>query len=491
MNTKTTYDNEAATTTGAGGPVTRMSLDADTSHPICDSLTRFLAGIYGVQQSFTVLMPHIGTWVSDESKNLREKYKEYMKEGEQNNYVFDSSSARAIADMMAFRRSVEVLGAVKYADVIAQSLFTQVFCEFDAYMGAMLKALYSSKPELFSTLDRKLSISELKAYGSLEAATDAMLEAEIDAFRRSSYVEQFTSLETRFDLPLKKFPEWGEFVELGQRRNLLIHNGGVVNEQYRLMCGNQGHEEGKATSVGIRLSINTEYLGRALLIMRKVAFMLAHTLWRKVLPAQTDQAHVSCDKIIYDLLQKKLWLTAAEFGEFALQPIMCRNLTEQYRKMRVINTAIGYRFSNQQPKCDKVINSEDWSSTVRDFRLAVALMKGDLPSVWTMMRQIGERGELVNEVAYRDWPLFHEIRLTPDFHVVFEEIYGEPFSAQLTTASPTDAEAANPRLVLESKLATTVRRAKKVTKRNSNMNPASIPGTPTVALKKTIKPKAK
>lgn len=460
-------------------PLAKTKPEVAPSHPICDSLTRFLNGIYGVQQSFTVLMPHIHSWVKDENRSLLEKYKRYAKGGESNRYSFDLTSARQIADMMAFRRSAEMLGAVKYAEVIAQSLFTQVFCEFDSYMGGLLKALYSSKPELFSTLDRKLSISELKAYGSVDAATDAMLEAEIDAFRRSSYVEQFGSLESRFNLPLKKFAEWGEFVELGQRRNLLIHNGGIVNEQYRVMCGKEGHNEAKTTPLGTRLSIDTAYLSRALLIMRKVSFMLAHTLWRKVLPEQTDQAHVSCDKIIYDLLQKKLWLTAAELGEFALQPQLCKNLTEQYRKMRVINTAIGYRFSKQQSHCDRVIDAEDWSSTIRDFRLAVALMKGDLEAGWNIMRQIGPRGELIDEVAYRDWPLFHEIRLEPDFHVAFEEIYGESFAAQLTGGTPTAVALPDSQPVLESKPAPPLRRAKKVINRSSLMNPASIPGTPT------------
>ncbi|RYZ75879.1 MAG: hypothetical protein EOP06_31865, partial [Proteobacteria bacterium] len=314
-------------------------------------------------------MPHIASWIGDEIKALEGKYKRYKKD-DKLSYHFDFASSRSIADMMAFQRSLEDLTAVKYQAVIAHSLFTQIFCEFDAFMGSLLSALYKSKPDLYKSLDRKISISELRAYGDIHAATDAMLAAEIDTFRRSSYVDQFALLETRFGIILKKFPEWGEFAELAQRRNLLTHNGGTVNEQYRVMCAREGNSAGSNAPVGSRLSIDPDYFSRALFIMRKVAFMLSHTLWRKVLPADAATAHEACHSTIYDLLQKKMWRIAADLGEFSLLPVMCKNLSDQHRRMRVVNTAIGYKFAKKPSECERILDAEDWSSSYRDFRLA-------------------------------------------------------------------------------------------------------------------------
>lgn len=463
-------------------------------HPIDASLHQFLNGVYGIQQSVQVVIPHVASWVRDEIKKLDIKYKGYLKDaGKGGSFVFKTGSGREVADLLALQRTVGDLRAVNHTSVIAQSLFTQVFCEFDAFIGALLKAIYTSKPELFEAIDKKMSIAEMRVFGSIDAAMMAMIEDEIDVFRRNSYVEQFSALENRFGLMLKKFPEWGEFVELGQRRNLLIHNGGVVNDQYRSMCGREGHEPGRKTSLGTKLDVDVPYLSRALLVMRKVAFMLTHTLWRKVLPAQMEDAHLAGDEILYDMLQKKMWLTAIQVGEFFLTPLNCKNLKDSNRRARVINTAIAYKFSGQQDQCTRMLDAEDWSSSFRDFRLAYAVLKDDLDHAWLLMKQIGPTGEMINEVAYRDWPLFNELRSKVEFHDIFQEIYGESFLEQVESSSDgVAADLGQPHEVLDSGPEPKHRKsAKLVTNRSSTMNPASIPGKKTAAPKKTATPKAK
>jgi len=457
-----------------------------SKHPVDQALTEFLYGLYGIQKSFTVVMPHLSNWISDESKRIEERYRAYQIESSNPNerrYHFSGSSSQTIADWMSFRRDSEDSKGVDHLAVLAQSLFTQIFCQFDAFMGALLKALYNSKPQLYDALERQISISGLRSFDTIKAVTEHLLEAEIDAFRRSSYVDQFQSLQNRFNIELRDFPEWGEFVELGQRRNLLIHNGGVVNEQYRAVCKREKNTEAATIAIGTRLDINGEYLARALLIMRKVAFMLSHTLWRKVLPDQITEAHNACHNVIYDFLQKKMWGTAAELGEFSLKPINCKNLTEQYRRMRVINTAIGFKFSNRAPDCSRILNAEDWSSTYRDFRLAVSVLNDQRKDVWEQMRQIGKKGEIIEAWSYRDWPLFHALRNDPDFHNVFEEIFEEPFIFKdLDLPNRTLTTSATPVVECQPSSGTTQPpRKKAVTSRRKTMNPASIPGPTTEA----------
>lgn len=403
------------------------------------ALNRFLNGMFGIQKTFEVVVPHISEWMRTGIGSIEEKYKNYKKLEEDGSLVFNFNAAvsREMADMMEFRRSIEEITAVDYNDVVATCLFTQIFCEFDSFMGELLKAIYKSKPALYSSLERKISASELMSFDGISGATEFLLDQEIDAFRRDSYVEQFSNLEAKFSVKTKEFKEWPAFVELSQRRNLLTHNGGVVSDQYLAVCKREGISDSNFPQVGEKLRITPDYLAKALLVIRKVAFMLTHTLWRKVLPNESEKAHGACHSAIYEMLQRKMWLTAAELGTFSLSPMLCKNLSDQHRRMRVINTAIGYKFSGNDSVCKQLLEKEDWTSSFRDFKLAVSVLTDKLDDVWPQMLRIGKQGEMIEELAYRDWPLFHRLRQEPKFHEVFHEIYGEHFSYPAHSHSPT------------------------------------------------------
>lgn len=76
---------------------------------------------------------------------------------------------------------------------------------------------------------------------------------------------------------------------------------------------------------------------------------------------------------------------------------------------------------------NKILSPIDWSASVRDFRLAVSILKDQTEDAISTMKQIGKRGELVHEIAYHQWPLFNAFREEPLFHKAYEEIFGIPF----------------------------------------------------------------
>src|SRR6185436_4545196 len=211
-----------------------------------------------------------------------------------------------------------------------------------------------------------------------------------DTFRRQSYLEQFAELEQKFDIKtLRAFSEWPQFVEASQRRNLMTHNDGRVSQQYLTVCDRVRYSFEIRPTVNDRLKLTPKYLLGTIFLLNKVAFMLGHTLWRKVLPEDANAADAAMNDTIYRLLERKRWKSAAHFGEFGLQPQLAKQVTDIDRRIRVINTAIALTNLDKQLEAEALLDAEDWSASIREFKLAIAVLKKQYVEAAGIMREIG------------------------------------------------------------------------------------------------------
>ena len=96
-------------------------------------------------------------------------------------------------------------------------------------------------------------------------------------------------------------------------------------------------------------------------------------------------------------------------------------------RIRTINSAIATKFSGDENGCKTTLESLDWSAALRDFRLAISVLSDNFPAAAELMISIGKRGELVDELAYHDWPLFYKFRESPDFLSAYATVYGISF----------------------------------------------------------------
>lgn len=231
-------------------------------------------------------------------------------------------------------------------------------------------------------------------------------------------------------MKLKDFPEWGDFIELSQRRNLIVHNGGVVSDQYLLVCDKENYKFVERPRVGEALSLNGDYFSRAIIVVSKVAFMLCHTLWRKLFPSEREIAHEGANSALYDILRDKRWKTAKAMAEFALTSPMKEKISDIDLRIRSINCAIAAKFSGDEDSCRKIIGSLDWTASLRDFQLAILVLSDKFSEAAELMLSIGRRGEILDELSYHDWPLFYKFRESPDFLGAYEKIYGISFISE-------------------------------------------------------------
>ncbi|WP_175699322.1 hypothetical protein [Burkholderia ambifaria] len=352
------------------------------------------------------IKPHI---VEDDGKRFSIKYPE---------------DVRDTADLMEKMRKFDRINEGNIPHILSSSLFIGIFSQFDAFMGSLLKEIYSARPELFKGINKDISLKDLIDMGSIEAAKEYILEKEIDTFRRESYAEQFAILERKFSIKtLRKFPEWKMFIEMSQRRNLITHNDGVVNEQYRQIVKSEGFDEKTFPPIGKRLLVKPEYFMLTCLVLSAVSVMLTHTLWRTVLPDEIEREARCLTETVYYLLLHERYNVAIPIGKYSLTPEVTKGISEADIRIRAINLCIAYKNCNLMDKAKALLDSYDWSATPIDFKLARHVLSDEFPDAISSMHQIGREGMFVNQMAYHDWPLFMDFRKRQDFRDAYREIY--------------------------------------------------------------------
>ena len=321
------------------------------------------------------------------------------------------------------------LANAKVPSVLETGLFLSLFSAYDAFTGELLRGLYRRKPALFSSINRALTFSEILAASSLEDVKAAVLDDDIEQFRRKSYVEQFEQLATRFDVRLTSFENWPAFVERAQRRNLITHAGGLVSEQYIAVCTAQGCKSEDLPKVGTRVSLGAKYFIASCELMLEVGFKLGQTLWRKTLPDELEQADEHLIGVIFESLQINNWKRAQMIGAFGVG--LPRMFTERQRRILIVNYAQALKWGGDQKGAEQVLAKVDWSATSAEFRLAEVVLLDRFDDAASIMKRIGKEGDMLNEHGYHTWPLFREFRESEQFASAYEAVYGYPYVRKL------------------------------------------------------------
>ena len=87
------------------------------------------------------------------------------------------------------------------------------------------------------------------------------------------------------------------------------------------------------------------------------------------------------------------------------------------------------------------MSSQDSSAWNDDFLIPKYTLEQKYDKVFGLMEAKGDKSEILNAKAYREWPIFKEIRKEKVFGQLFENIFNEQLNILLSKSSESDHNA--------------------------------------------------
>lgn len=395
-------------------------------HNFENEIDLFIDHIDGLYQTYP-LVSGILKFTQFTSEKKREEYlnsksKKGQNQNDEEEYDLDFSTFNRYMDLQKKADNSKLA-----TEIIQRNFIVSLVSQFDAYIGSLIRKIFIIKPELLNSSDKNLTFSKLVEYSSIEDLKEYIIEKEIEAVLRDSHTNQFKWLENKLNMTLTKdLPSWKDFIELTERRNLFVHSNGIISSQYLTICKKNEVNLEENIKVGDKLIVSNQYFNKAFYCLYEIAVKLSQVIWRKLLPNNLEEIDNHLNDKIYKLIRRKDYMLALNLSEFATE-IIKKHSSHEIRLILSVNKAQAYKWDGKDEICKKFLNSQDWSAMSDKFKLSKCVLLDDYENSYKLMRKIGINEDEIPKTAYKEWPLFNNIRNEENFKIVFKEIYNEEY----------------------------------------------------------------
>ena len=221
------------------------------------------------------------------TKELDEKYKEIpeVKFGKKDD---DSEKVMAIKISNSNSEVSKHLDNVRKNRKHIEQLYTNslisALSSVEWFFSQLLHFFYDKHPESAGVQKRTMTLTELKSFGSIEDAEKYLIDVKIDEILRGNFESWINLLKSELSLELGYLTDIkDELIEVYQRRNLFVHNGGTVNSIY---LSKVDKNQRKGVSINDRLIVDRDYLDNAICKLQK-----AHTHWGRIMEKIGTRRH--------------------------------------------------------------------------------------------------------------------------------------------------------------------------------------------------------
>lgn len=276
--------------------------------------------------------------------------------------------------------------------------------------------------QIFSK-EKVIAARDVMKFSSIDELKEFVVYDEIDKVQRESFEDQIKWITSKAGLDdiAPNYPDWSRLLELFERRNLFVHANGIVNGHYLKAASKYNFPTDKPFENGDELHANPEYFNSAVHRVIHFGAMLTQIVWRKCYPDEGEYSDKSISDLGYELIARGQYKLGIKILEAAKT---IRGVSEVRNRMNVVDLANAYKLSGDEEKSTEVLALMDWSAVGPEFKVSIAVVKGDVDEVVRLMRKIGVNDDRVGAQGYQEWPVFYGVRENEKFTSAFKEVFG-------------------------------------------------------------------
>lgn len=281
--------------------------------------------------------------------------------------------------------------------------FINLLSSAEWFYSQLLHFFYDQNPNSAGVKKKTLTLEELKSFGNIEDAEKYLIDSKIEGLLRSSFSDWMETLKTELKLSLGYLNDFNdELVEIYQRRNLLVHNGGVINSIYLSKVHNNLVEK---SEIGTKLTVDEEYLDNAINKIHVLFSLIACELWKKQLPEDEERSNFLME-LNFGYLKRNEWSIAKLPNVFLKNDAKQPTIPRTYAQLNCWLCDKRLQFDNKlKSELDKV----DYSDKTIVIQLALASLKDEEEVFFKLLPKAIDSDELLVS-SFFDFPIFEEMR---------------------------------------------------------------------------------
>jgi hypothetical protein len=298
--------------------------------------------------------------------------------------------------------------------------------ELDLYVGKLVKYILNNSPDDSRLKDKSISYSDLMKFRTFDEAKKSLIDNEVDSVLRQGIAGQIEWMNKYASLNI---PMNHEFVlraiELGERRNCIVHADGRANRQYITKCSERNVDIGE-TKEGDKLRPDIKYCQGAFETSLIICTMIFAALWIKYfkkVDQNWDFLLETLNEIVYDLMVDEKWSAAKSLAVLTLRDFKI-NPSGMNEKILIINHALCELETEGKDAMLAILNRVDWRGSDLSFQASVAALKGNADEAIGFIKR-GFRAEEIDKTALIEWPVFNRIRKLKKFREAYIELLGD------------------------------------------------------------------
>ena len=305
-------------------------------------------------------------------------------------------------------------------------MLMMLLVRYEEAIAGVFSYLINKIPEAYLS-EKSIKYSDLVVMeADIQDVKKTLLDKEVEEIMRQPISEWYKLFESkhkvRYDINSKEFEK---FREIYYRRNLIVHNQGVVNDTYRVNT--------KAdVECGEQLRVNKAYLIEALEITRIIIYGTFLGLKKTSDYPQTIQERLF--EIAYDHMLASKWrLSEYIYGALMLE----KEQSEAEKLCNKVNYWISVKNQERIETIEEEINKLDVTAHSGQFKMAKYALLNEFDEVTNALEEIIGKEIGVHEIE--EWPLLIQYRES-EAYTKFRSSHSEIFERQDYKPKPEEVE---------------------------------------------------
>lgn len=296
----------------------------------------------------------------------------------------------------------------EHINLLYKNSLMSLMSSVEWFFSQILHHYYDKFPESAGIQKKTMTLSELKGFESINDAEKYLIDIKIEEILRGSFDSWISLLKSELQLNLGYIdPIKEELIEFYQRRNIIVHNGGIVNTIY-ISKVNENFRKG--VKIKDSLNVDKEYLDNVICKLQKAFILIAAELWKKLDKDDKMRGDVLTD-IIYENVLKSKWDICEGLSYFVINDAQLEPVDKVVAQL---NYWLAKKRLNNYKEVEKDINKTDYSDKKEIFQLGLLALKEDKENFFEILPAALDSGQL-NTDRLEEFPIFEEMRQTEEY----------------------------------------------------------------------------